>query len=302
MTRKVAKSATSTHDGTIRQPRTKAQRHRAGFCMPSDILPVRGGILRNMKKYTFAIGAGVLVLSLGSVAYANHAWGGYHWARTSNPLTLQLGNGVKTSAWLAALNTASSDWSVSPVLDTTVVASTVNPKTCKATSGRVEVCNSKYGNNGWLGIAQIWISGGEHITQGIVKLNDTYFNTPQYNTSAWRALVMCQEIGHTFGLNHQDEAFNNANLGTCMDYTSDPGTNQHPNEHDYDQLAAIYTHLDSINTAKSATAASSARDVEVSERAEWGQEVRRDSRGNSSLYRRNLANGDAVYTFVTWAE
>ena len=31
-----------------------------------------------------------------------------------------------------------------------------------------------------------------------------------------------QEIGHTFGLDHQDENFSNANLGSCMDYV-EPG-------------------------------------------------------------------------------
>src|SRR4029453_1923478 len=65
-----------------------------------------------------------------------------------------------------------------------------------------------------------------------------------YNSNAWRQLVTCQEVGHTFGLDHQDENFTNANLGTCMDYTNDPSTNQHPNQHDYDQLEAIYAHLD----------------------------------------------------------
>ena len=48
----------------------------------------------------------------------------------------------------------------------------MNPKNCKAVSGRVEVCNSHYGNTGWLGVAQIWVSG-LHIQQGTVKLNDT---------------------------------------------------------------------------------------------------------------------------------
>src|SRR5688572_31754287 len=52
---------------------------------------------------------------------------------------------------------------------------------CRPTAGRIEVCNAAYGNNGWLGIAQIWISGA-HITQGTTKLNDTYFNTDTYNT------------------------------------------------------------------------------------------------------------------------
>ncbi|MBI1895150.1 MAG: hypothetical protein HYS04_01245, partial [Acidobacteria bacterium] len=47
---------------------------------------------------------------------------------------------------------------------------------------------------------------------------------------------------------HQDEDFNNPNLGTCMDYTSNPSSNQHPNQHDYDQLELIYAHLDSTTT------------------------------------------------------
>jgi hypothetical protein len=108
------------------------------------------------------------------------------------------------------------------------------------------VCNAKYGNNGWLGIASIWISGS-HITQGTVKMNDTYFNTATYNKPSWKQMVLCQEIGHTFGLDHQDENFNNQNLGTCMDYSNDParddgqGNNLHPNAHDYNQLAHIST-------------------------------------------------------------
>jgi hypothetical protein len=94
------------------------------------------------------------------------------------------------------------------------------------------VCNDTYGNNGWLGIAQVWISARHTYYAGCVKLNDTYFNTPTYNITAWGSLVSCQEVGHTLGLDQQDENFNNANLGTCMDYTNNPSTNQHPNKHD----------------------------------------------------------------------
>ena len=255
-----------------------------------------------MKKYIL-LSAGVMLLTtLTGVAYANHSWGGYHWARTSNPLTLQLGDAVGTTAWDAALNLASQDWSLSSVLDTNVASSAVNPRKCNPTNGRVEVCNSKYGRNGWLGIAQVWITGGEHITQGAVKLNDTYFSTAKYNSPEWRNLVMCQEIGHTFGLNHQDENFSNLNLGTCMDYTNDPSTNQHPNQHDYDQLDAIYSHLDSVNTSASLASSLGASNVNVAERAEWGKEVRKDSKGNSAVYRRNLGNGEEVFTFVVWAD
>ena len=188
-----------------------------------------------------------LVAAMSVPAGASHSWGGYHWARQSNPFTVKLGDNV-SGTWDTVLATTSSDWSQSSVLDTTIVTGSSNPKNCRPTAGRVEVCNSKYGNNGWLGVAQIWITGGTHITQAIVKLNDYYFNTPTYNTTAWRNLVSCQEVGHAFGLDHQDENFNNANLGTCMDYTNSPGTNQHPNQHDYAQLESIYAHLDSTTT------------------------------------------------------
>ena len=251
------------------------------------------------SKLLAAAGAAALaLLAFPSSAQANHSWGGYHWARTSNPFTLKLGDNV-TSQWDASLSGASSDWSKSTVLDTTIVTGQSNPKNCRATTGRVEVCNSTYGNNGWLGLASISVTGGTHITQGTVKLNDTYFNTAQYNTPAWRNMVTCQEVGHTFGLNHQDENFNNANLGTCMDYTNDPSTNQHPNQHDYDQLLSIYSHLDSTTTVGMA-AANSQPSVGDSP-ASWGTPVSGSRADRHSTYIRHFADGTTVITHVIWA-
>src|SRR6266508_4942798 len=116
--------------------------------------------------------AGTLLITLTAAtalagsASANHSWGKYHWARTSNPFTINLGNNT-TSAWSSLLSTASSDWTASSVLNTNVVSSNKNRQTCEPTLGRVEVCNYDYGNNGWLGVAQIWIyRGGSHIAQG----------------------------------------------------------------------------------------------------------------------------------------
>lgn len=243
------------------------------------------------------------------VAMAGHSWGSFHWARTANPFVVKLGDNV-SSAWDSYLRTASSDWSVSSVLDTTVVAGGANPKNCRPTSGRVEVCSAKYGSNGWLGLAQIWVSGS-HITKAATRMNDTYFNTVEYNTPGWRRLVMCQEVGHVFGLDHQDEIFGNANLGTCMDYTDDPdGTlknqlsNEHPNQHDHDQLGMIYAHLDSITTLSQSVAGSapgrSGNDHENS--AEWGKGLRKDGRGRTSLYELDLGNGKKIFTFVFWAD
>ncbi|HUS61800.1 MAG TPA: hypothetical protein VMY34_06355 [Acidimicrobiales bacterium] len=200
------------------------------------------------------VSVGLILPAFASPASASHSWGTYHWGRTANPFTVKYGDNV-TSVWDSYLTTAASDWSSSTVLNMSVVAGTVsNVKQCTAPTGRVEVCNSTYGFNGWLGIAGISVSGG-HIVSGYTKLNDSYFNTSTYNKPEWRALVTCQEIGHNVGLAHQDENNTNANLGSCMDYTNNPlgpPSNTKPNAHDYDQLVAIYGgHTDSSNTMSS---------------------------------------------------
>ncbi len=112
-------------------------------------------------------------------------------ARTSNPFTLKLGDNVN-SAWDSYLSTTSTDWTKSTVLDTTIVAGQANPKNCRATSGRVEVCNSTYGSTGWLGIASVWASGS-HTTQGTVKPNDT----PTVPPTEARPSAATTTSGHT---------------------------------------------------------------------------------------------------------
>jgi hypothetical protein len=258
-----------------------------------------------------ALAALLALVAFSPAARANHSWNGFHWARQSNPFTLKLGDNV-SSKWNPYLGTASSDWSKSRVLDTRIVAGQANPDTCRPTSGRVEVCNSAYGNNGWLGIAQVWVSG-KHITQATTKMNGTYFSTPKYDTPARRQLVMCQELGHTFGLAHQDEVSNNPNLGTCMDYTNDPNggvggasatdpSNKHPNRHDYNQLALIYSHLDGRTTVSSTSAAStmlpSARRGDLNSRAEWGRQIRESGNGKLEVWVHRYGEGNKMFTFV----
>jgi hypothetical protein len=229
---------------------------------------------------------------------ATHSWGGYHWARTSNPFSLNVGDNLN-STWKPHLKTTIADWSKSTVLDLVAVPGGSN-KRCSATAGRIEVCNNTYGKNGWLGLAQIWLSNG-HISQGTAKMNDTYFNLPAYNNDAERNHVMCQEVGHTFGLGHQDES--GAALGTCMDYSSDAGS-QHPNTHDYDMLKEIYSHLDSSAAAPSADDTNVGKDVDLNNPREWGQAVKEAHAhgGKPSLYVRDFGNGRMIFTFVVWAD
>jgi hypothetical protein len=262
-------------------------------------------VFRSSVRRWLAIGfVAALALSVPSMAMANHSWNGYHWARTSNPFTLLVGDNV-SSVWDPYLDTAISDWTASTVLNLSETTGGTRPKPCKATAGRIETCSASYGNNGWLGIAQIWVTGGTHITQAVTKVNDYYFNQPQYNTPAWRRLVMCQEIAHDFGLDHQDENFNNANLGSCMDYTNDPDggaggavnndpSNEHPNSHDYQELVTIYSHLDSFSTVGGST-------VSTLSAREWGHLMSGSRAGGYSVYVKTDGRGNAVITHVIWA-
>jgi hypothetical protein len=241
--------------------------------------------------------AALITIAVAGTALASHSWGKYHWARTANPFTLTVGDNV-SSAWDSYLDEAVADWSASTVLDLSKAAGGSNPSTCPPTAGRIEACNANYGATGWLGIAQIWIQRGArgqvHITQATTRVNDYYFNQAQYNTPAWRRLVMCQEIAHDFGLDHQDENFNNANLGSCMDYTSDPDgppSNEHPNAHDFEQLLRIYGHVDS-----SSTVGAGAPDDLPGNAPPFSQA----SRANGSVYVDQLANDGRLITYVFW--
>jgi hypothetical protein len=250
-----------------------------------------------------AIVAVIAVIAPISPAQANHSWGNYHWARTSNPFTLRLDRNL-TSTWYSYLNEASSDWTQSNVLNTTVATGSFGSRaSCTPATGRVEVCNYTYGNTGWLGIASISITSGNHISRALVAVNDTYFNQSQYNSAPWRRLVMCQEVGHAFGLDHQDENQTNGNLGTCMDYTNNPSgppSNEHPNSHDYSQLQSIYSHLDSFNTPAS-FGSFGASSLAQQSPTDWGTVVRGSVRQGQSVYLRTHANGAYTLTFVTWA-
>jgi hypothetical protein len=265
----------------------------------------------NFHRQTLAaLLAAASLASFPAATLADHSWGGYHWARTSNPLLLSLGDNV-SPAWDSYLATASVEWSRSSVLQTAVVAGATRPRNCKAAAGRVEVCSARYGFNGWLGVAQIWVMG-THIARGATKLNDSYFETATYDAPGWRNLVMCQEIGHTFGLDHQDENFSNPNLGTCMDYTSNPDgppLNWYPNAHDYEQLEAIYAHLDGGGTVaqaaarvKAAAPAAAGDEPLEAGTAQWGRLIRSTNRGHTELFELDLGAGQKLFTFVIWAD
>ncbi|HUE80415.1 MAG TPA: hypothetical protein VMN38_12425 [Sphingomicrobium sp.] len=287
------------------------------------------------RRVKWLAAAAVAAMAAGP-ASADNQWGNYHWSRSSNPLQLDILRQIG-SQWDAAYTTAVADWETPTggaadvlSLNAATVNAGVSPKKCNPISSKILVCADQYGFRGWLGIATIW-ANGDHIVQGTTKLNDSYHNLAPYNSDAWRSLVMCQEIGHDFGLDHQDENFNNVNLGSCQDYTNAPAggeyegsdygpSNEHPDDHDYLTLEAMYAHTDGggggddggggcnprspkcsgqdaftfREVGKPVTTSSSANS------GEWGRAIGQDGAGRPDTFQLDLGNGQRKITHVFW--
>lgn len=201
-----------------------------------------------------------LVGALGVPARATHSWNGYHWARgdASIPVSLRLldkMNGV----WDTLHPAVSSDWgALSPVFAFTTVSG-------KRVAYEVELASKKFGNNGWLGLATIWIDGSGHIVRGRVQVNDYYFQFPRYNTPEVRQHVLCQELGHVLGLDHNRAGDEGGSPDdSCMNdrVTFPTEVYPHPNVHDAEQIGLVYGHADGGGSALS-TAKAGHREVTV---------------------------------------
>ena len=104
-----------------------------------------------------------------------------------------------------------------------------------------------------------------------------------------------------------------------MDYTNNPDSEQqHPNQHDYDQLAAIYHNGDTFNSwapeppvddgsgggngngkGNGKGKKGEAPGMVVSE---WGKAISTDAKGRPNLFELDLGNGNKVFTHVFWAD
>jgi len=190
------------------------------------------------------------------------------------------------------------DWSASSVLDMSVVTGTITAKLrkkCPPTAGRVEVCSASLGG-GYLGVAQIW-SNGEHITQATVKVNDSYYSKPPYNNDQERQSVLCEELGHTIGVDH---AYDNSG-GCVIGYAASPPPLV-PSTHDYEMIEGHYAHVNDGATTVGATTAVAAREETEMDSRNWGAVLEDDEHGRPSVYGKDLAPGQRVTTFVVYPD
>ena len=103
----------------------------------------------------------------------------------------------------------------------------------------IVICSADYGPTGWVGIEQTVSDGGDMV-KSMVKINNYYLAKvpPDY-----KQYTLCHELGHSLGLEHDDENFYNKGTQSCMDYTAYVKDSQAPNKINYDELTAMYGKL-----------------------------------------------------------
>ncbi len=181
-----------------------------------------------MKKLLALTIAVVAVLTLVATASADNAWNGYHWS--SDKLSPTVND--KTSGSLFDVPAAVAEWS-----------GLGTPITPVMTSGKGDVdVVVKRMNANWLGVAKISVDSAGHIQAGRVELNRLYLNSLTFDE--WDHVV-CQELGHIWGLHHNfDGPSGGTPDETCMNSSFYLGDYPWPNSHDAVQLNAIYGHTD----------------------------------------------------------
>ena len=276
-----------------------------------------------MRIRNLAVTFALVVLTAVPV-FASHGWSNYHWPRSTAEASIVIYRSLTATTYAnwpdhlqksvfgdpANPNTANRrGWNDSTVLALSISASGTDSTTrynCTAPTGAIRVCNYAYGATGWAGLAQVWPDASGHIQRANTKVNDTYYTS---NNDPWERHVMCQEVGHDFGLGHTSE--NGTSQNTCMDYYKNSTTNwtsTGPNQHDFDQLRvqhhASTMPADPANSFTDALRAGGPFDGEdLNAPWRWGTPIEWNLEGQpvTFILDRSPAPGDETITYVTWA-
>lgn len=170
-----------------------------------------------------AVLLGSILVGFTATTWASHTWGCWKFADAN--INFYNGATGNYSGYLRqeAL-TDSNSWHNFTKINLTSVAS-------PGTTDHINGYSGFYGNNGWLGIAEILTYSGCTVKQGRCRLNRSYLDFGYSATNIKH--VACQEVGHLFGLGH-----NTSSNTTCMNdqILSAP----QPNQHDVDLIASKY--------------------------------------------------------------
>jgi len=220
------------------------------------------------------------------------------WENDDIGLTLTIQNAL-TSDWEEYLDVAISDWDAAPALNLVLTKRNAGPDpTCTPVEKIMKVCNNNYGLTGWIGLNEVYFNRRGFITQSVAKMNESYLRSAP---AAEKQYVICHEIGHGFGLPHRDENPQNADLGTCLDYSRRPQNNQHPDETDYDNLARLYAEFpnedDVVEDKKNDKG--KRRRIAQKDHPIHGRLMQTTQRG--AIYERENGDEEKIITSILWA-
>jgi len=165
----------------------------------------------------------IILLVVAAITMATHSWNNYHWkSDTLNPAVKD-----RTKSSLYDVSAGVVEW-----------ANLGTPIQPVNSGGKGQIVVKEASNVFWLGLARIFIDADGHISKGEVLLNTRLLES--YGPEA-ADHVLCQELGHVLGLNHQRDA-----LDSCMNDQAPLGSVTTPNAHDTEQLLVIYNHADTV--------------------------------------------------------
>ncbi|HEY3567833.1 MAG TPA: hypothetical protein VGP73_07855 [Thermoanaerobaculia bacterium] len=161
------------------------------------------------RKAIFVVGT-LLIAGLAGQAAEAKRWGCW----------IQADRNVKIRNTTSSASQAVSDWNNLTILNLSSVSS----------GEETYVFNANSGNTGWGGLATITNYSGCTILRATAQLN-TYYS---WTTNAARG-VHCQEVGHTFGLDHSND-------GGCMGggYWYDIGTHYTIVQSNINEIGSMY--------------------------------------------------------------
>ena len=148
---------------------------------------------------------------------ANHALNApYRWRVTNLPLNLKIDDSAVSSADGTAAQVASANWSTSTVVDITQVTRRADISVVYGTACLIACTSYRLRRNSYIESATVILNQGSMSNY----------------TAGQRQNVLCHEVGHALGLDHQND------LTSCM-YPTTAGAPT-PNAHDYEELELIY--------------------------------------------------------------
>ncbi len=183
---------------------------------------------------------------LGQNAPGSHEAFFGHWPSPTRPVKISVEDNL-SPVYSQFLPRALRDWNqATPIVVTRNGSDSI----------QVPIVNCDFGQTDWVGVTVVNLNGGK-IVDAPVYINDHWMKTSFYDNDVQRQYVVTHELGHAFGLDHQDVEFCNPNLGSVMDYTYSilGGTkpcgsgadvnfgvsNEHPNGKDMSALTNAYS-------------------------------------------------------------